>query len=281
MPKPWTANEWLFWQFTDRGDGKLYGVESSRIDLNYFNGDLAAFQQRFKLSTTPPPPPGPVWYKVTATALNVRKGTGTTFDVLGLLKKDDVVQGLASFLRRGLGADQTTLRRPDGLGVASIPHDHIGANYTASSSAASTSSADGRVVQGEHLRAECARRTRHEFQGDRSCSIKMKSCNGWRSRRTATGIRSSGTIDGFTGWCSKQFLVETTAPPPPQEETTTWYQVTATTLNVREGPAATFKSSGILSKGEGVAGVDVSPDGTWRKDPARRWASAAGVRASI
>ena len=47
VPKPWT--EWTFWQYTDKGDGSLYGVESKNIDLNYFNGDLAALQTRFKL----------------------------------------------------------------------------------------------------------------------------------------------------------------------------------------------------------------------------------------
>ncbi|MFN8381390.1 MAG: hypothetical protein U0V02_05590 [Anaerolineales bacterium] len=49
VPKPWTADEWTLWQFTDNGDGPLYGVESGNIDLNYFNGDLTALQQRFRL----------------------------------------------------------------------------------------------------------------------------------------------------------------------------------------------------------------------------------------
>ena len=51
VPKPWT--EWVFWQFTDKGDGSLYGVESRNIDLNYFNGDMNAFRTRFKLSPKP------------------------------------------------------------------------------------------------------------------------------------------------------------------------------------------------------------------------------------
>ena len=55
VPKPWT--EWVFWQFTDKGDGSLYGVESKNIDLNYFNGDMNAFRTRFKLSPKPAAPP--------------------------------------------------------------------------------------------------------------------------------------------------------------------------------------------------------------------------------
>lgn len=53
IPKPWTV--WTFWQFTDKGDGKKYGVESLNIDLNYFNGDENKFAERFNLGEIPPP----------------------------------------------------------------------------------------------------------------------------------------------------------------------------------------------------------------------------------
>lgn len=36
IPRPW--NKWLLWQYTDKGDGKLFGAEALGIDLNYFNG---------------------------------------------------------------------------------------------------------------------------------------------------------------------------------------------------------------------------------------------------
>lgn len=45
IPKPWT--DWTFWQYTDKGDGSLYGVESANIDLNYFNGSEEEFCKRF------------------------------------------------------------------------------------------------------------------------------------------------------------------------------------------------------------------------------------------
>ncbi len=48
VPKPWKT--WVFWQYTDNGDGTLYGVESLNIDLNYFNGDADAFYRRFNLT---------------------------------------------------------------------------------------------------------------------------------------------------------------------------------------------------------------------------------------
>ena len=47
LPKPWT--DWLFWQYTDSGSGSYYGTESSAIDLNYFNGTLQEFNDRFDI----------------------------------------------------------------------------------------------------------------------------------------------------------------------------------------------------------------------------------------
>mgnify|MGYP001161931019 CR=1 FL=1 len=41
VPAPFS--NWLYWQYTDSGDGKAYGVESSRIDLNKFNGTWQDF----------------------------------------------------------------------------------------------------------------------------------------------------------------------------------------------------------------------------------------------
>lgn len=54
VPKPWSINNWVFWQFTESGDGKAFGAESSEIDVNYFNGDIDKFNQTFGLTTVPP-----------------------------------------------------------------------------------------------------------------------------------------------------------------------------------------------------------------------------------
>ena len=54
-------------------------------------------------------------------------------------------------------------------------------------------------------------------------------------------------------------------PVPIPEPTNIWYQVTATALNVREGPAASRKSLGFLSRNDGVMELETSADGTWRK----------------
>ena len=100
VPRPWAANEWLFWQFTASGDGLAYGVESLEIDLNYFNGDAQAFAQRFNVPVpedpTPPEDPAGNRYRVTAGSLYVREGPGTSYRAIGSLVRNDIVEALAT-----------------------------------------------------------------------------------------------------------------------------------------------------------------------------------------
>ena len=42
---PWDT--WTFWQYTDRGDGEKYGVESKQIDLNYYNGTTEELADKY------------------------------------------------------------------------------------------------------------------------------------------------------------------------------------------------------------------------------------------
>lgn len=53
IPPPWT--KYALWQYTDKGNGATYGVESAQIDLNYFNGTLEDLKKWCGI--TPPPPP--------------------------------------------------------------------------------------------------------------------------------------------------------------------------------------------------------------------------------
>ncbi len=344
VPKPWNTNEWTFWQFTDSGDGDQYGVESSRIDLNYFNGDAAAFAQRFKTSTpTDPPPVDTGWYKVVASALNVREGPGTNFAPLGLLKRDDVVERLASSTD---GAWVQVKRHSDNLtGWCSLqylvatpapttpppppPPPPVGDWYKVNVAAlnvredAGTNFAVVGVVHQDDVLMRLATSTDGEwFQVKRY----PDNLSGWCAKQylvitsapttqpppppppppaekwfkvtaSALNVREGpGTefpsigaffrndvvkrleisadgnwfkvkrsYDDLTGWCSQAYLVETVAPPPPQEETTTYVQVTASTLNVREGPGTNFKSLGFVQKNEVLVELETSSDGGWKK----------------
>ena len=51
--KPDNFDEWKFWQYTSSGNGALYGAQSRSIDMNYFNGDQAAFEEY--IGDAPPP----------------------------------------------------------------------------------------------------------------------------------------------------------------------------------------------------------------------------------
>lgn len=38
VPAPW--ERWLFWQYTQTGDGKSVGIASGNVDMNWFNGSI-------------------------------------------------------------------------------------------------------------------------------------------------------------------------------------------------------------------------------------------------
>ncbi len=76
IPAPW--DKIFMWQWTSNGDGRAYGVESLSIDLSWFNGSEAEFDDYAGV-----PPPGGSMYKYSVTPVstleyvNVRKGHST------------------------------------------------------------------------------------------------------------------------------------------------------------------------------------------------------------
>lgn len=57
IPTNWKT--WEFWQVSDRGDGHFHGVESSRVDINYFNGTQEEFNKKYGVEYIPPEPSKP------------------------------------------------------------------------------------------------------------------------------------------------------------------------------------------------------------------------------
>lgn len=57
VPPPWS--EWVYWQYTSKGDGGKYGAESLSIDLNYFYGTREQLAAMFGLDVDPAPRPSP------------------------------------------------------------------------------------------------------------------------------------------------------------------------------------------------------------------------------
>lgn len=58
VPAPWT--NYIFHQFTNKGDGLFYGAESLEIDLNKFNGTEEDFRNYLENVELPPVPQEPV-----------------------------------------------------------------------------------------------------------------------------------------------------------------------------------------------------------------------------
>lgn len=105
VAKPLT---WEFWQHTSKLDGLAYGAQSKSLDGNRYNGSLAKFNTTFNMSlkplgeTAPPEPPEPptpepagLQMKVISSGnLNVRKGPGTGYAVVGTIAPGTVVNVL-------------------------------------------------------------------------------------------------------------------------------------------------------------------------------------------
>lgn len=253
IPKPWSADEWLFWQFTEVGDGKLYGVESAGIDLNYFNGDVEAFRKRFEL-TTPPPSSGDK-YRV---ELSLRKGPDTDEDVIGTLKQNEVLEVLDT------NPDESWIQvqREDGT-TGWIFHTHlIGVKPPPPPPHPPTDK--WYRVTANTLNVRTGPGTNYEDIGDLHKDEVVKALD---FAVNDTWIKIYRPSDSLTGWSSAAFLEETSPPPgdgePPGE--VEWYRVTASALNVRQGPSTNDTILGSLPFNSVVKGIEKNADGSWIK----------------
>ena len=84
IPPPWL--DWLFWQYSAKGDGLKYGAESKSIDLNWFNGDVPDLFALAGQGETEPLP-----------------GDGDILQIISHLSKIDARQRLLENWARGIG----------------------------------------------------------------------------------------------------------------------------------------------------------------------------------
>jgi lysozyme len=291
VPKPWTTNEWLLWQFTAMGNGILYGVESAEIDLNYFNGDEQAFANRFNVPVPPEPTPPDTngkEYIVNAGALYVRQGPSTDSKVLGYLQRNQIVEALDHnedgtwlFIKRAsdglLGwsfitylvpvTDPTTpgTEQPPGEPPTPDPDGNLPRYRVTASALYVREEADAKAKIVGYL-----------VRDDIVVELDANSEKSWRRIRR---IR-----DKLTGWCSSKYLLLISAPSPdgppeePPETTGVRYKVTASRLNVREGPDTSYKYLGYVQLNEIVDEIEANTDKSWikilRADGLVGWSSA-------
>ena len=275
VPKPWAANEWLFWQFTASGDGPFFGVESLEIDLNYFNGDAEAFALRFGVPVPEDPiPPDPAGnqYRVNAGTLNVREGPGTNFKAIGFLRRNEIVEALEA---NPDGSWLRVRRISDGLtGWASSAYlVRVG----------SPPPPPAPLPTGERYRVTAGTLYVREGPGTNFKSIGFLRRNdiveALEFNADQSWIRVRRLTDGLTGWSSSTYLDKiTTTPPPPPPLIVDKYRVTVSRLHVREGPGTEFASLGFIEFNEVVTAIGVNTDGTWRQirrsDGLTGWSSA-------
>jgi GH25 family lysozyme M1 (1,4-beta-N-acetylmuramidase)/uncharacterized protein YraI len=298
VPKPWDA--WTFWQFTDNGNGPNYGVESLNIDLNYFNGDQTAFEQRFGITLGPIPEPTPPGknYRVTVTSLKVRTGPGLSYDQVGSIKLNEVVERLES------NADETwhKIRKLDGSltgwsfaaylqNLGGTPTDSGGTSSggtggTGSGGTGTTTPPDDEDRDWYRVTASSLKiRTGPGLEydsigtftfGELVEKLDASPNNEWLKVRSKDGIK--------TGWSFGQYLISVqnpgSEPPPsttvPEYNDKNWYKVTTSTLNVRESPNLTAKIIATLTKNDVVPALDESNPAwikTQKLDGATGWCS--------
>ncbi|WP_054522187.1 GH25 family lysozyme [Thermanaerothrix daxensis] len=94
VPAPW--KDWLFWQYTDRGDGKQYGVSSAQIDLNWYNGTVDELLARYgrpspEEQNGEPARRAPVMLRAVS-RVNIRSGPSTSHAPLGILSSGERIE---------------------------------------------------------------------------------------------------------------------------------------------------------------------------------------------
>jgi GH25 family lysozyme M1 (1,4-beta-N-acetylmuramidase)/uncharacterized protein YraI len=261
VPKPWIANEWLFWQYTASGDGLYYGVESLEIDLNYFNGTAQEFANRFNVplpqDPIPPPDPSGNRYRVTAGSLYVREGPGTTYPAVGFLVRNDIVEAIAS--------------NPDGswLRVRRLSDGLTGWSSAAFLQKVATPVGGRYRVTARSLYVREGPGTSFPAIGS---LVQNEVVEALGSNPDGSWLRIRRPSDGLTGWSSAAFLQKVTTPPQPK------YRVTAVRLHIREGPGTQFESLGLLEQNDIVTGIGANGDQSWRQvrrdDGLTGWSSA-------
>lgn len=280
VPKPWDENEWLFWQYTEKGDGKLYGVESKQIDLNYFNGDEAAFKKRFNLSGQP----SITQYRVD---LSIREGPALTFNSIGTLQQDEVL----SRVEASEDGNWTRVKRSDEqtgwvsnnvlVPVPATPPTDPPPTDPPPTDPPPTDPppvGTGRMyrVTVNSLRVRSGPGTNFGIIGGLSLNEIVEEMS-FNTDKSWMELRNS---EGLVGWSASEYLVlvNDAPPPPPPPSAYPWYRVTAASaLFVREGPGTNFKTIGNLVKDDIVAAVGPETSTGWvqitRFDGLTGWSS--------
>ena len=187
-------------------------------------------------------------YIVTASALRLRSGPGTTFAIIGMLSKNDLVQGDEI---RGDWVHVTTTDNRIGWShrgylelVDETPPPSSGTAYRVDANTLNVRQGPGTnyAVVGSLKKGEVVE------------GLSVSADNQWAQIRKAGG--------GVTGWSSLKYLTKVSAPPPPGPMDIQMI-VTIDVLNLRSGPGEGYSITGQIHRGEIVVYLTASPDWKW------------------
>jgi len=286
VPQPWGANGWLFWQYTENGNGKTYGVESQSVDLNYFNGDAEAFRQRFNLGDSGGTPPGDGGDGVTKyrVELGVRESPSLDANLVGTLQPNEIVEQLDATANDSW----IQIKRADGT-TGWIPMNYL---IVEEEIPPETGVEWYKVTATSGLIVRDGPGTSNTQIGSLLFDEVVKALE---KNTEGSWIKIYRESDVLTGWCSAAYLELIDSPTPPDDgngaeppdngngnppDTDEWYKVTATNgLIVRDGPGTNNTQTGSLLFGEVVKALEKNADGSWIKiyresDGLTGWCSA-------
>jgi len=264
VPKPWAGSEWLFWQYSEGGDGKSYGVESLGIDLNYFNGDKQAFQARFNVASEK------MDYRLD---LGVYPTPAATSNAAGQLKHNDEMEKLAV----SADGNWTQIKRGDGLAGWIYNSFLIKVESTPPPPPPPPPpTTKWYKVTAVALNVREGPSTSYNIIGTLKQNEVVK---GLESTSDGGWAKIHRESDNLTGWSSRSYLVEVDAPPPlppppPPLPARTWYRVNTARLNVRGASGSNGDVIGTFLKDEILFSTEASSDGKWVK--ARRFDGLLG-----
>ena len=186
-------------------------------------------------------------YRVTANVLRIRSGPGTSYEIIGALFRNNIVQG-----------DEIS---GDWVHIAST-ENKVGWSHrgflelidepppTPSQTSYRVDAVTLNLRQGPGLNYAVIGSLK---KGEIVEGLAVSADNQWAQ------VRKSG---GTTGWASLTYLTKMTAPPPPGP-TDVEMIVTTDTLNIRSGPGTAYPIVGQVHRGETVIYLNASPAWDW------------------
>ncbi|MBW2709777.1 MAG: TIGR02594 family protein [Deltaproteobacteria bacterium] len=225
---------------------------------NGTEGWSSAKYLRIESSDTPPPIPSTGQYLVTAYALYIREGAGSSYKALGYLRYDDIVESL------GESADGKwkQVQRADGLtGWASskyLQSINIVVEPPPSESAQGRYQVTAYALYVREGAARTFKAITYLREGDVVTALNLSSDGLWLEVRLSNGL---------IGWVSKKYLQSLGDPAPPFEPAPAsgQYRVSIDSLYLRAGAGTDSPSIGLMQKDTLLTALSTSSDGSWKE----------------